>query len=279
MSRTAGWILAALVAGGGIGAFYYFWNHPDWDMPAPPADEQELAGAQGPGPYEPEDAIRHPIPDDQAGAEAVAPQPLPELNLSDLPVRRTLEDMLGESIVARHLVPERIVRRVVITVDNLPREKLAVQMRPVKPLGGQVAVVGDADLDEKVILSAENYARYTPVIRLLQSIDAEQLAGLYLRLYPLFQQAYEELGYPDKYFNDRLVQTIDHLLETPEIGGEIELVRPKVFFEYADPGLEHRSAGQKLLIRMGAENAAVVKEKLRALRAAVTRSQNAPAAP
>ena len=39
---------------------------------------------------------------------------------------------------------------------------------------------------------------------------------------------------------------------------------------YADPTLEARPAGQKLLIRMGPENAAVIKAKLVELRAAVT---------
>ena len=40
-------------------------------------------------------------------------------------------------------------------------------------------------------------------------------------------------------------------------------------FTYADPTLEARPAGQKLLLRMGPENAAVVKTKLRELRAII----------
>ena len=72
-----------------------------------------------------------------------------------------------------------------------------------------------------------------------------------------------------KYFNDRLVEAIDDLLKTPDVTGPIRLVRPKVFFEYADPALEGRSAGQKLLIRMGPDNAAAIKAKLRELRAVV----------
>jgi len=78
------------------------------------------------------------------------------------------------------------------------------------------------------------------------------------------------LGYPNGYFNDRLVQVIDVLLATPQISGPIDLVRPNVMYIYADPTLEARPAGQKLLIRMGPENAAVIKAKLVELRAAVT---------
>jgi hypothetical protein len=39
---------------------------------------------------------------------------------------------------------------------------------------------------------------------------------------------------------------------------------------YADPAIEARPAGQKLLMRMGADNAKAVKAKLMELRAAVT---------
>jgi DUF3014 family protein len=85
-------------------------------------------------------------------------------------------------------------------------------------------------------------------------------------LYPLFQQAYQELGYPKKYFNDRLVQVIDHMLATPSIKEPVALVRPKVLYEFEDPELEDLSAGQKIMIRIGPENAAAMKAKLREIR-------------
>ncbi|MGQ0653783.1 MAG: DUF3014 domain-containing protein [Betaproteobacteria bacterium] len=43
-------------------------------------------------------------------------------------------------------------------------------------------------------------------------------------------------------------------------------MRPKVLYEFVDPDLETRSAGQKIMLRMGAENAAKVKAKLREIR-------------
>jgi len=84
-------------------------------------------------------------------------------------------------------------------------------------------------------VSAENYARYAPFVHLVQSTDPKTLATVYFRLYPLFQQAYEDLGYPGKYFNDRLVEVIDHLLETPDVQGPIELVQPKVSMSSRTP--------------------------------------------
>jgi hypothetical protein len=52
--------------------------------------------------------------------------------------------------------------------------------------------------------------------------------------------------------------------------GPVELFRPGVMYEYADPDLEVRSAGQKILIRMGSENAARLKAKLREIRRQLT---------
>ena len=60
------------------------------------------------------------------------------------------------------------------------------------------------------------------------------------------------------------------LLATPECQGTIALVRPNVMYIYADPTLEALPAGQKLLIRMGPENAAAIKAKLTELRAVIT---------
>ena len=122
---------------------------------------------------------------------------------------------------------------------------------------------------EVTTLSEANFERYAPLVRVVQGTDVRALAVVYERLYPLFQQAYEDLGYPGKYFNDRLVEVIDQLLQTPEVPAPIPVVQPKVFWEYADPALENRPAGQKLLIRIGPQNARIIKAKLREFRAEI----------
>jgi hypothetical protein len=104
------------------------------------------------------------------------------------------------------------------------------------------------------------------MVGLLSGADLVELADVYRRFYPLFQSAYVDLGYPDGYFNDRLVEVIDHLLETPEISDPVSLTRPHVLYEFADPELEGLSSGQKLLLRMGAEHRSRVKQALREFR-------------
>jgi len=118
-------------------------------------------------------------------------------------------------------------------------------------------------------LDPANYERYRPLVQLLRNTDTKLLIATYTRYYPLFQDAYESLGHPPKYFNDRMIQVIDHLLATPDLRGPVALTQPGVLYEYADPKIEALSAGQKALIRMGGDNATFVKHKLREIRAAL----------
>ena len=150
-----------------------------------------------------------------------------------------------------------------MTIDNLPRRALPAQNSPLKPLAGSF---GTASVNGSLVISERNALRYLPVVKLAESVDAKQLVDAYVRYYPLFQQAYRELGYPEGHFNDRLVEVIDSLLATPESPAQLAVVQPKIFYEFRDRELEQLPAGQKLLIRMGRENAGVVKGRLREIR-------------
>jgi len=253
--NKAAWLTGIIAAAVVIGGGWYWHSSHSSSVPPPPAPPPAPAPAAATEPQ-----VAHPMPA-EAGSAA-----LPALNDSDALARDSIAGVIGRNAVAQFLVPQNIVRHIVATVDNLPRHKLAVEVRPVKPTPGETVTSTQGEL---TVLSAANFERYSPVVRVVQASDAQALAGVYQRLYPLFQQAYEDLGYPGKYFNDRLVATIDHLLETPELPAPIPLQQGKVFWEYADTTLESRSAGQKLLIRMGPDNARAVKAKLRELRARI----------
>ena len=199
-----------------------------------------------------------------------APQrevPLPALDESDTEVQGGLTELVGPEAVTELLSPERIIRNVVVTLDNAAREKMALNQRPVKPTGGKFVVSG---ADETLAIAPANYSRYTPFVTVVNKLDASTLVGLYRGLQPLFQQAYEDLGNPNKLFNTRLLEVIDHLLQTPDVTGPVRLVQPSVYYRYADPKLEALSSGQKLLLRMGPENAGIIKAKLRQIQAALS---------
>jgi hypothetical protein len=254
--RKVAW-LAGIVAAVALalGGWYWYSHH------APPPAEPVRTVAPVPPPSS-EAQISHPLPA-EAGAQA-----LPALNDSDQVVHDSLAGVVGRDPVEQFLVPQNIVRHFVVTVDNLPRKKVAVDLRPVKATPGQTVTATQGEI---TTLSPANFERYAPLVRVLQKTDVKALAVVYERLYPLFQQSYEDLGYPGKYFNDRLVEVIDLLLQTPEITAPIALTQPKVFYEYADAQLESRPAGQKLLLRMGPANARIIKAKLRDFRAEIVK--------
>ena len=234
------------------------------NQPLPAAPNAPTAVA----PSSSEPGIAHPLPGDAGNAAAAAP--LPELADSDAPLRDALAQISNADAVKDFLVPQDLIRKIVVTIDNLPRQKVAVDKRPANPAAGAFLAKGDelhATLDQR------NFERYKPMVAAVNQLDAKQLGALYVHYYPLFQQSYQNLGYPNGYFNDRLVEVIDNLLATPEPKGPIELVRPNVMYTYADPTLEARPAGQKLLIRMGPDNARAIKAKLTELRAAITTGQ------
>jgi len=255
MQRNTIWYVAAgvLVLLGGI-ALFVSWraNH----RPAAPQPAAETA------PVPPPPGIANPVP----VPSGLTAQPLPPLEASDKPLHDSLADLFGTKSVDELFRPEMLVRHIVVTVDNLPRKHLAVELRPTKSLRGTFMVSGD---DQSATIDPANYQRYAPYVHLLQSLNTQQFTTVYFHYYPLFQQAYESLGYPNGYFNDRLVATIDDALSAPDVRGPVALVRPNVMYLYADPKIESLSEGQKLMVRMGPDNEAAVKAKLRELRAAV----------
>lgn len=234
---------------------------------------EEAAGtpavvAQAPAPAPAEPAILYPVPPETGSV----PQPLPPLDKSDKAVNDALVDYFGRQSVQQLFGLDSIIRHIVVTVDNLPRETIATRLLPTRPVRGAFLVKKSAD---GLTIAPSNSARYLAYVELARRADAAQVARIYAGFYPLFQKAYEELGYPKAYFNDRVVAVIDHMLAAPEPEGPVRLTQPHILYKYADPALENASAGHKIMVRMGRDNEAVVKAKLRELRAELTR--HAPA--
>lgn len=267
---TGKWLALAIVLAGGALAWMLIGPMPLQtepglapapQLPALPAAEVPATGGNvAEGVIEP--AIRFPMP--EVAPQSAAPAaPLPELDNSDAAFGEGLAALFGGR-VSELMVTDRLVRRIVVTVDNLPGERLPWSWAPLRAVGGAFLV---EEAEGGFVVAGANSARYQAYVRLVEAVPAQAAVALYSRFYPLFQRAYEELGYPSAYFNDRLVAVIDHLIAAPELAGPIRLVQPKVRYRFADERLEALSAGQKVMLRMGADNAARVKAKLREIRA------------
>jgi hypothetical protein len=205
-----------------------------------------------------------PNPVVQQVIEAPPEQPaLPKLSASDEFMLNILTGLVGNKSLMSLFYTKQIIHNIVTTIDNLPRKHLPLSVMPVKRVPGLFITEGPED---GKTISPKNAARYLDYMRIAELVDAQKLGEVYVRLYPLFQQAYEELGYPKKYFNDRLLVVFNHLLAAPDLNEPVKLVQPNVFYMYADPDLEARSAGQKILMRMGGKNEAKIKAKLREIK-------------
>jgi hypothetical protein len=262
MTKAIGWMVGALVLAAALVWGAWWWQTRTMPAVAPPPISQ--APEPAPAPSAPK--IEHPI--ERAQAEPSAP-PQVALDASDAPLRDALANLFKGNKLPEFVQPMNLIRNIVATIDNLPRTKAAPRLMPVRPTPGALSTT---TAGENLLIAADNSARYAPVIALVQAVDTKQLVAVYVRFYPLFQQAYRELGYPDGYFNDRLVAVIDHLLAAPSVKTPIALVQPKILYQYADPELEALSSGQKAMIRVGPDNAAVLKAKLREIRNGVTGS-------
>ncbi len=274
---TSGWLIAVSVAAVlGAGLTWWRWQSPSGTPAALPSSSAPPEAA----PPVPATPASEPASGPQNLIDGLAPAdatPLPALADSDAAVAQALADLLGQPSVASFLQVDGFVRRVVATVDNLPRAQAAARMWPVQMAPRRFSVEGIPGGGGQLAIAGSNAGRYGAFVTFAEAIPVDQAVALYARLYPLFQQAYEELGYPGKYFNDRLVAVLDHLLQTPEptgplqvqlteVKGEVPSTRPWVRYEFADPGLQALSSGQKMLVRMGLENERRLKARLAELR-------------
>ncbi|MFC5437855.1 DUF3014 domain-containing protein [Rhodanobacter umsongensis] len=263
-SSVAGWIGAVVVVLGVVIAGVYLARRAG-QAGGPPAQAPAASSSVASGVSSP--TIQHPITQAAVEPARVSTVALPTLADSDASVAAALAALVKDSDLPSLLVRQQVIARIVATIDALPRRGLANFMSPL--LAPRGALVVDQAGDTTVI-GAQNGARYAPYMRMLDAADPPALVAWYVHAYPLFQQAYQELGYPKGYFNDRLIVVIDNLLAAPESDRSSALILSKGYYVYADPALESLSAGQKLLLRAGPANEARIKAKLRAIRGALT---------
>ena len=252
-------LIVLLVA---AGVWYVISRQPDGTHPSV-VDLPEVS------PVTDEPVAEFPVEEIQPRAESVPePEPLPSLGESDPVMIEALAGLVGPESLDAYFVMERVASRIVATIDSLTGREIAPLVLPLKPAEGNFMALGTGD---ELVINPENDVRYAPYTSMVATVDTGQAVAIYVRYYPLFQDAYKALGYPSAYFNDRLVEVIDHLLETPEVSGPVALVKPEAVYLYEDEALEALSAGQKIMIRIGPENAAVIRGKLREIRLAITR--------
>ncbi|MGB3380919.1 MAG: DUF3014 domain-containing protein [Rhodanobacter sp.] len=260
-ASTGSWIAAAVVVIVLIGAGVWLVRRAmQPEAAGPPLAETATPASSGSTAAPP---IQHPIAQVQATPASASTAPLPALDQSDDDVLAGLQRLAGDSELSLLLVRPQIIARIVASIDAMPGRSLGGVMMPARP-PKSAFVTGE--MDGQTVIGEANAARYAPYMAIVEQIDPQALVAWYVHAYPLFQQAYEHLGYPHGYFNDRLIVVIDNLLAAPEPATPPALLPSRGRYVFADPGLEARSAGQRLLLRTGPANEAKIKARLRTIR-------------
>lgn len=273
MSRQSSgskWVAAVLVVAIAVvvGVFVYREKQAREAASAPP-----FAAAGSVSPVSPTAVHDAALPQHPIGGPATASTAsLPPLDQSDDEILAGLLALASDGALKSVLRTDAIVSRMVATIDALPKQSVGMNVVPLRTPTGRFQVVSD---DGNFVASKKNAERYATYMYVADRIDPHAAAAWYRRNYPLFQQAYRDLG-TNGYFNDRLVEVIDHLLAAPEPKGNQQLIPAKEGYVYANAALEQLSVGQKFMIRVGPENEGKLKAKLWALREAVVAPPEAP---
>jgi len=234
---------------------------PGWFADPEPEAAPEPASAGEAIDMQPQTQAPEPEPvDPEPAEEPPAPEPLPTLAESDPRLRSELEEY---GVPEPWLDTEGLIRRFAVTLDNAERgEYPRRQLQFLAPDGPFKTVERGGAL----YVDPVSYERYDRYLDVLEAVPPEELAALFVEFEPLVAEALAEVG-NDTAPNQRLLGTLDQLLEVPILEGAVELVQPTVFYEYADPSLEALTPLQKQALRMGPENVARMKAYLTELRA------------
>ncbi|MGY6554207.1 MAG: DUF3014 domain-containing protein [Wenzhouxiangella sp.] len=245
---------------------------PRFPLPEPaPEAEPEVLRLLAPEPLEPaagESSEMLPDMEPAAGDLPSAPQALPALIDSDPAALASLRRLIGVESVARWVRPEWIISRTVVVVHSLDAAAPPAEVRPLRLL--RSAPQAQADSDQALYWTEATAQRYAELVLAFETMTPGAAAAQYRRYYPLFQQAWEELGEAEPWFNDRLIDIIDHLLGAPRVELPVALVPWEGRLRFAAEALEAESWGRKLLIRLGPEQSSLVREWLHAFRQELT---------
>lgn len=188
------------------------------------------------------------------------PEPLDiELEESDSLIRSMAKDLSIHPVFNKWLKTRDIIRKFVAAVDNIARGHSPRLHIDFFELDENFRVIKE---NGRTFIDPRSYSRYDTVADVFSSLDTEGSVRLYWQMKPVIQEAYRELGYPEKDFHETLLQAIRELLMVPLVEGKVEVKLEVTTYTYNDPELENLSDAQKHLLRMGPSNVEIIKGKL-----------------
>jgi hypothetical protein len=213
---------------------------------------------------EPELVIEQPVSEPEIAESEIEVIPEPEpLDVSDAAVKTKLLSLSDYDAFARLLIDDALLQRFVIMTSNLADESIAANNRvltqPEKPFRTYQQA-------KKEWIDPASYKRYVPYVDVFESLETESLLQLYEEYKPAIEGIFAEIGNPSDSFDEKLLEAIDVLLDTPEVPMPVEVYTDSVMYKFSDSRLEKLTAPQKQLLRTGPENMRRIKAKLREIK-------------
>ena len=254
-------LIAALIGVVAVGALFLTGVLPQSEQvtaPPPtsvPEPEPELA--------EPIESTPAPAPETPVIEEAPVPapvqEPLPKLDESDDEVRDAVADIPLGNAGQQYLMSSNVIERGTSMVYLLVQGEVPYKLLPIARPKGAFPIADDGT---QVTVSADGFARYDALAQWLMSLDVEALAAALARFTPLFREAWSYYGEEAEAFDFAVISALDMVASTPEVDlASARLVRKEAVWLYEDPAIEGLPAIQKQVLRMGPDNAAIVKDK------------------
>jgi len=186
------------------------------------------------------------------------------LQASDQSIYDSLAEFSLQTAQIKAALHEDMLRNTVVFIENFSNghfvSKFSPMLAPEKPFVTQ-------QKGGKLVIDPRSYQRYDIYADYIYSVDSKQFVQYYRSLKPSIDDFYAEIAKPNSRFDDALAQAINMVLATPVIYTPIEINSPSVMYLYNDPALENLNDAQKLLLRIGPQNLAKLKHKLRSIQA------------
>jgi len=257
----AGLILVLLlVIAGGVVLLTGIWS-PEEESTAPPVISAPPAPPPAPAITELEEPAVEPPPPPPAPVE----EPLPRLEESDDAVRDAVGDIPLGTAGQQYLIPGNIIERSASVVYLMAQGDVPYKLLPVSRPKAAFPISDDGT---QVVTDPAGFERYDALTQWLQSLDLASLLSSLEWFIPLFREAWSYYGEDPAAFDMAVVMTLDLIITTPELDlSEARLIRKEAVWIFEDPAIEALAPIQKQVLRMGPDNAEIVKAKAAEARA------------
>ena len=210
------------------------------------------------------DEIEEPTPEPPPAPTEPIEEPLPRLEESDDAVRDALGDIPLGTAGQQFLMPGNIIERSASLIYLMAQGDVPYKLLPVSRPKATFPISDDGT---QVITDPAGFERYDALTQWLESLELKPLLSSLEWFIPLFREAWSYYGEDPAAFDMAVVMTLDLVIATPEVDlSEARLIRKEAVWIFEDPAIEGLAPIQKQVLRMGPENAKILKAKAAEMR-------------